>query len=67
MHATESDDLGARFRRLVAEPERVADKIRQLLDFLHLIVVGKNDRIALTLELLNFGNEIEAGNGHTTT
>ena len=65
MHAAEHNDVRARLGRLLREPERIADVIRHVLDFRHLIIVGEDDGVELLFERKNFpGQRLEPGVRH---
>ena len=67
MDAAECDHIRLRLRRLVCKPERIADEVRQLLDFPHLVIVRQDHGIALQFQFLDFSGEIESGDGHGAT
>jgi hypothetical protein len=54
MHAAEDDDIGVGLGRLLREAEGVADVIRDVLDFGHLIIVREDDGVELLLEGVRF-------------
>ena len=47
MDAAEDDHLGIRLGGLLGQAERIAHKIRYVLDLGHLIVVGQDDGVEL--------------------
>ncbi len=47
VHAAENDDVGVCLRGLPGEPQRIADVVRDVLNLRELVVVGKDDRVAL--------------------
>ena len=47
MHAAERDHLGVGLRRLLREPERVADEVGHVLDLGQLVVVREDHGAAL--------------------
>ena len=53
MHAAEHNHVRAGFGRLLRQAERIADEIRHVLDFRHLIIVGQDDGVELFLEREN--------------
>ena len=54
MHAAEHDDIRAGPRRLLRQAERIADEIRHVLDFRHLVIVREDDGVELFFERVNF-------------
>ena len=61
MHAAENDHVRVGLRRLLRKAERIADEIRHVLNFRHLIIVRENDGVELFLERENFrGQRFEA-------
>ncbi len=58
-HAGERDDVGVRLLRAPGEVERVSDEVRQLLDFLFLVVVGEENGVFLSLEAPDFLFQVE--------
>ncbi len=54
MHAAENDHVRVRLCRLLGQAERIAHKIRHVLDFRHLVIMGQDDGIQLLLERKNF-------------
>ena len=54
MHAAENNHVRVRLGRLLREAERIADEIRHVLDFRHLIIVREDDGVELFLEHKNF-------------
>ena len=57
--AREADDVGLRLRRRLRELERVADEVGDVLDLAVLVVVREEDRVALLLEALDLGLEVD--------
>ena len=57
MHAAEHDHVRVRLRRLLREAERIADEIRHVLDFRHLIIVREDDGVELFFERENLRGE----------
>ena len=53
MHAAEDDHVRARLGRLLRQAEGIADKIRHVLDFRHLIIVREDDGVELFFEREN--------------
>ena len=70
MHAAEGDHLGVGLRRLLREPERVADEVGHILHFGQLVVVGQDYGAALGGERpylrLQGGNGLEGQEVHWT-
>ena len=54
MHAAENNHVRARFRRLLRQAEGIADVVRHVLDFRHLVIVREDDSIELFFERENF-------------
>ena len=54
MHAAEHDHIRVRLGRLLREAERIADEIRHVLDFRHLVIVREDDGVELFFERENF-------------
>ena len=50
MNAAEDNDVRVGLRRLLRKPERIADEIRHVLDFRHLIIVREDDGVELLFE-----------------
>ena len=59
-HAAEGDDFGVGRRGLARQVEAVADEIGEVLDFRLLVIMREDDRVALLLQALDLGEEIEA-------
>jgi hypothetical protein len=65
MHAAEDDDIGIGFGGLLREPEGIADVIRDVLDFGHLIIVREDDGVELFFERENLlGERLKAVLAH---
>ena len=58
MHAAEDDHIRLRLLRLVTQPQRVTDEVRDLLDRLVLVVVRQDDGVALFFQSEDFSAEI---------
>ena len=54
MHAAENNHVRARLRRLLRQAEGIADVIRHVLNFRHLVIVREDDGIELLFERENF-------------
>ena len=54
MHAAEHNHVGVGLGRLLGKAERIADEIRHVLDFRHLVIVREDDGVELLLERKNF-------------
>ncbi len=50
MHATEKNDFGIGFRRLITQPEGITDEVGYLLNFPHLIIVREDDGVAFAFQ-----------------
>ena len=61
--AAKSDDLGVGRRRLARQIEAVADEIGEVLDFRLLVIMGEDDGVALALEPLDLGQQVDALQG----
>ena len=59
-HAAKGDHVGVGRRRLARQIEAVADEIREVLDFRLLVIMGEDDRVALALQPLDLGEQVEA-------
>ena len=59
-HAAEGDHVGVGRGRLARQIEAVADEIREVLDFRLLIIMREDDRVALALQPLDLGEQVEA-------
>ena len=53
MNAAKENHIGRSLLRLEGQPQRVADEIRHVLKFRHLIVVREDDRVLELLQLAN--------------
>ena len=53
MHAAENNHVGAGFGGLLGKSERIAHKIRDVLDFRHLVIVRQDDGVQLFFERKN--------------
>ena len=58
MHAAKHDGTGGGLGSFAREAERVADEIRDILDFGSLVVVGEHDRVASASKLADFRLQI---------
>ena len=54
MDAAKEDDVGVGLRGLIAQAQRVADEIRDVLDLGHLVIVREDDGVALPFQLRDF-------------
>src|SRR5438270_13935284 len=52
-HAAEGNDVGIRLRGLAGQVETVADEVGKVLDFGLLIVMSKDDGVALAFQALD--------------
>ena len=59
MHAAEDDDVGGGFLRRLRELQRVAERIREILDLGLLIVVREHHRVALLAQARDLRFEVE--------
>ena len=57
--AAEGDHLGVGRRRLARQIEAVADEVREVLDFRLLVIMGEDDGVALALQALDLGEQVE--------
>ena len=51
MDPAEHNDVRVGLRRLLGQAERIPDKIRHVLDFRHLVVMGEDDGVQPALEI----------------
>ncbi len=58
MNAAKQNDVRIRFRRLITQAQRVADKIGHVLEFRDLVVVGQDNCVSLALQLPQIFREI---------
>ena len=58
-HAAEGDHLGIGRRRLARQVEAVADEIGEILDRRLLVIMGEDHRVALALQPLDLGEQVE--------
>jgi hypothetical protein len=58
VHTTEHDDVSVSFPGLKAEAERITHEIGEILNLWDLVVVSQDDRVALPLQLQDFGGQI---------
>jgi hypothetical protein len=61
MDAGENDDLGLGGRGLLAEPQAVADEVRDILDVGILVVVRQDHGVHFAPEAIDFTEEVQAG------
>ena len=59
--AAEGDDVGLGRGRLARQVEAVADEIGEVLDFGRLIIMCQDDGVALALQPLDVGAQIDCG------
>ena len=59
-HAAKGDHLGVGRRRLARQIEAVADEIREVLDLRLLVIMGEDHRVALALQPLDLGEQVDA-------
>ena len=59
-HAAKGDHLGIGRRRLARQIEAVADEIGEVLDFRLLVIMGEDHRVALALQPLDLGEQVDA-------
>ena len=57
--AAKSDDVGVGRRGLARQIEAVADEVGEVLDFRLLVIMGEDDGVALALQPLDLGEEVE--------
>ena len=57
MHPAENDHIRVGFGRLLGEAERIADVIRHVLDFRHLVIMREDDGVELLFECEYFLRE----------
>ncbi len=57
--AAEGDHLGVGGRRLARQIEAVADEIGEVLDCRLLVIMGEDHRVALALQPLDLGEQVE--------
>ena len=50
MHAAENDDIRFRFGGLLGETKGIADEVRRVLHVAHLVIVGQDNGVPLSLE-----------------
>ena len=58
--AAEGDHLGVGRRRLARQIEAVADEIGEVLDLRLLVIMGEDHGVALALQPLDLGEQVEA-------
>ena len=59
-HAAEGDHIGIGRRRLARQIEAVADEIGEVLDRRLLVIMGEDHGVALALEPLDLGEQVDA-------
>ena len=60
MNTAKKNDFGVSFRRLLTQPERIADEVGDLLNFPHLIIVREDDGVAFAFEFRDVRRQINA-------
>lgn len=50
MYATKSNDIAICILCLVSQPQRIADKVSQILDISGLVAMSQNDRVTFFFE-----------------
>ena len=55
VHAAKKNDFSIGFRRLITQPEGIANKVGYLLNFPHLIIVREDDGIAFAFQFRDIG------------
>ena len=58
-HAAEGDHIGIGRGRLARQIEAVADEIGEVLDLGFLVVMGEDDGVALALQPIDLGEQVE--------
>ena len=58
--AAKGDHVGVGRRRLARQIEAVADEIGEVLDFRLLVIMGEDHRVALALQPLDLGEQVDA-------
>ena len=60
VHATEKNNFGVGFRRLITQPERITDEVGYLLNFPHLIIVREDNGVAFAFQFRDIRRQINA-------
>ncbi len=58
--AAKGDHVGVGLRRLARQIEAVADEIGEVLDLRLLVIMGEDHRVALALQPIDLGEQVEA-------